>query len=155
MKPYRLDLYKKYIVNFDFLDRNINKVNKNVFKNVKIKTEKHLNSSKVEFLTLGLILEILTHQRFLIKLIKNKNFSKCNFFQTHINKNKFLLLLDIFLISTFFDQLDNYNFLNVKLLRKLYIFIPNQVINNLNLITICEGKSYLDLGKENNFYKFY
>ena len=155
MKPYRLDLYNKYIINFDFLDRNINRINTNVFKSVKMKTEKNLSSSKVEFLTLALSLEILAQQRFLIKLIKNKTFSKFSYFQIHINKNKFLSLLDIFLIFTFFNQLDKYNFLNIKLLRKLYIFIPSQVIDNLNLTTIHKGRSYFDLGIKNNFYKFY
>ena len=130
MKPFRLNSYEKHIVNFDFLDRNFSAIKSTELENVTIQTSNCLTLSKFQILTLSLTLEAFTQQRILQKKVR------CNYLEISVNKQKFLTLLDLYLASVFLGKVDKFIFSYERLVNKIDFFIPNQVINNLNFLTL-------------------
>lgn len=150
MKPYRLHLYNKHIVNFDFLDRRLNFNNITNWKNINLQININ-QQTNIQALTQCIILEILGQQRFLIK--NKKSIFKTDNLKVSFCKNKLLVLLDIYLLSFIFNK--NFCFAYKALIKKIHIFISPQIINNLNLVN--SNQNFIQVtpiikNSLNNFY---
>lgn len=131
MKPYRLHLYNKHVVNFDFLDRKLefSNITKN-WKCINLHININQRATNTQTLTQSIFLEILSQQRFLIKT--KKNIFRMDNLKASFCKNKLPVLLDICLLSLSLNK--NFSFSYEILIKKIHIFISTQLINNLNLV---------------------
>lgn len=145
MNPLRLNIYCKYITKFDCIERNFDHIKFCKLKNYNSKLSSDI--SGICFKTLGLTLEILTQQRF---LVNNKNSQQIIYIKTSINKNRRLLLLDLFLNSVYLNKTNTLSFSYKEIVNKLYFFITNQVTNNLKLEKL--PQIWINTVQNNNIY---
>jgi len=145
LKPSRLETYYNYIGSFDFLDKVVDRnCNEELFV-PKIKSFTLYNvissfsSKKLQVLSLGLFLELLTGSKFLQFYPRKLTFSKTLILRVTFSKQIVLSVLDILLNSLFLNQLD-VHFLNKSktsiriFIRKIssnFLFYLNQKFINL------------------------
>lgn len=129
MRLLRLNMYNKYIINFDSIDRKLN-FNKTELKNIKLNSKKYIASTK----SLFLILEIITHQYFSTKSLNNKNSrNKTNTIKIFLKKKNWPSLLDIYINSIYLCKKQELNISYSEMINKSYVFLTSQTIENLKL----------------------
>nr|YP_009131080.1 hypothetical protein Atax.mt.36 [Asparagopsis taxiformis]AHX02416.1 hypothetical protein Atax.mt.36 [Asparagopsis taxiformis] len=133
LKPGRLETYYNYIGSFDFLDKVIDRnYNEELFvpqiKNFTLyNVISSFSSKKLQVLSLGLFLELLTGSKFLQFYSRKLTFSKTLILRVTFSKQIVLSILDILLNSLFLNRL-NVHFLN-KSKTSIVVFI-NKITSN-------------------------
>lgn len=126
-KPFRLQLHNKYILSFDRLERDFTQKNFDIKNHAQIISYIDFIGSGNFVLTNGLLLELLTQQRFKTFFLKNIHQ------KVSLSKKKYLILVDIYLNSISLKKLSYLSFSNVDLNDKLYFLASSQLLNTLSL----------------------
>lgn len=134
IKPFRFYLYHKHIINYDYMDKQIQLKHFLLpcIDSIIIQSE-FLLFSKPHILFATTYLEIIGQQRFFLQTFLKETYFRNCYLKLTLRKLKLLIFLEICFNSIFlnypFKKNLNYNQLNAK----LHIFLESNTINNLNL----------------------